>query len=93
MAWENFLRGFWNGITAWVVLIAHVFGGWKQYPLYDTKRSGGWYDFGFLVGAGISLLGSPNRGRGKGLARPKGKGSNREIAQPDSRVNQPVPSV
>ena len=50
--------GFWNGLTAWVVLIVHVFGGWSEFPVFDTARSGNWYEFGFLVGAGSPLLGA-----------------------------------
>jgi hypothetical protein len=69
MAWKNFLWGFWNGFTAWAVLSVHLFGGWKQYPLYDLKRSGGWYDFGFLLGV-IGSLPRPPRKR-KDLASPK----------------------
>ena len=30
MWWQDLLWGVWNGITAWVVLIAHVFGAWEQ---------------------------------------------------------------
>ena len=44
--------GFWNGLTAWIVLIVHVFGGWSEYPLFDLARAGNWYEFGFLIGAG-----------------------------------------
>ena len=58
MWWENLLRGIWNGMTAWIVLIAHVFGAWKHYPVYDTARAGNWYAFGFLIGAGSPLLGT-----------------------------------
>ena len=57
MWWQDLLSGFWNGLTAWIVLIVHVFGGWGEFPLYDIPRSGNWYDFGFLVGAGSPLLG------------------------------------
>jgi hypothetical protein len=35
-----------------------VFGGWEQFPFYNEARSGNWYDFGFLLGAGSPLLGS-----------------------------------
>jgi hypothetical protein len=58
MWWMDLLFGFWNGITAWIVLIVHVFGGWQEFPLYDFARTGNWYDFGFLVGAGSPLLGA-----------------------------------
>ena len=58
MWWMDLLLGFWNGITAWIVFIVHVLGGWHEFPLYDLARSGGWYDFDFLVGAGSPLLGA-----------------------------------
>ena len=61
MWWQDLLWGLWNGITAWVILIAHVFGGWEHYPLYDIARSGNWYDFGFVLGAGSPLLGMLNK--------------------------------
>jgi hypothetical protein len=63
--WADLLWGFWKGLTAWVVLIVHVFGGWEQFPFYNEARSGNWYDFGFLLGAGSPLLGAL-RGRGRG---------------------------
>ncbi len=52
MWWHDLLWGFWNGLTAWVVLVVHAFGGWDQFPLYNIERLGNWYDFGFLIGAG-----------------------------------------
>jgi hypothetical protein len=57
MWWQDLLWGVWNGLTAWVVLIAHVFGVWDQFPFYDVVRSGNWYNFGFLLGAGSPFLG------------------------------------
>jgi hypothetical protein len=38
--WQDLLWGFWNGLTAWIVLIVHVFGGWKGFPFYNGARSG-----------------------------------------------------
>jgi hypothetical protein len=58
MWWQDLLWGIWNGLTAWVVLIVHVFGGWKEFPFYNVARTGNWYDFGFLLGAGSPLLGA-----------------------------------
>jgi hypothetical protein len=68
--WQDLLVGFWNGLTAWIVFVVHVFGGWKEFPFYNAARSGNWYDFGFLLGAGSPLLGalSPRFGR---AARPR----------------------
>jgi hypothetical protein len=62
--WADLLWGFWNGLTAWIVLIVHIFGGWEQFPFYNEARSGNWYDFGFLLGAGSPLLGAVG-GRGR----------------------------
>ena len=58
MGWQDLLWGVWNGLTAWVVLIVHVFGAWDRFPLFNVERAGNWYDFGFLIGAGSPLLGA-----------------------------------
>ncbi|MFA7297425.1 MAG: hypothetical protein WC211_09635 [Dehalococcoidia bacterium] len=52
MWWQDLLWGVWNGLTAWAVFLAHLFGAWSEFPFYHVARSGGWYDFGFLLGAG-----------------------------------------
>ncbi len=71
MWWRNLLWGFWNGMTAWIVLIAHAFGAWKRYPLFDSKRKSNWYAFGFLLGA--SAWSGSNRASGRrGPRRRKG---------------------
>jgi hypothetical protein len=57
MWWQDLLWGAWNGLSAWIVLIAHAIGQWQDFPLYNTARGGNWYDFGFLIGAGSPLLG------------------------------------
>ena len=57
MWWQDLLWGFWNGLTAWIVLIAHVFGAWSEFPFYNSARAGNWYDFGFLLGHGIARAG------------------------------------
>ncbi|MGB3330732.1 MAG: hypothetical protein WBA46_17350 [Thermomicrobiales bacterium] len=58
MWWQDLLWGVWNGLTAWVVLIVHIFGAWDQYPFYDVTKMGNWYNLGFLLGAGSPLLGT-----------------------------------
>ena len=58
MWWQDLLWGIWNGLTAWIVLLVHVFGGWPNFPFFNVARSGNWYDFGFLLGAGSPLLGA-----------------------------------
>ena len=73
MWWQDLLWGFWNGLTAWIVLIAHVFGAWSEFPFYNSARAGNWYDFGFLLGMGSPVLGG-------GL----GARSRRRLGQPPS---------
>jgi len=63
MWWQDVLLGCWNGLSAWAVLIVHAFGGWQEYPLFDSARGGNWYDFGFLLGAGSPLLGMFGTGK------------------------------
>lgn len=65
MWWHDLLWGFWKGLTAWVVLIVHIVGGWDQRHIYDSVREGTWYDLGFLVGAGSPFLGTLSGGRRK----------------------------
>jgi hypothetical protein len=55
---EDFLWGLWHGVTAWPLLVLHVFGIWDRFPVYHVDRDGGWYQFGFLIGAGSPLLGT-----------------------------------
>jgi len=55
---EDLLWGFWNGLSAWVILIAHLFGAWERFPVYNVGRDSGWYQFGFLLGAGSPFLGA-----------------------------------
>ena len=69
MWWADLLWGFWNGLTAWIVLIVHVFGGWEGFPFYNVARAGNWYDVGFLLGAGSPFLGTVNAGRRTAVAR------------------------
>ena len=57
MWWNDLLWGIWNGLTAWIVLFAHVFSALQDQPVYDSARGGNWYDFGFLLGAGSPFLG------------------------------------
>ena len=56
---EDFLHGLWNGVIAWIMLIGHMIGFFDddEYPVYDVKRSGDWYNFGFLLGAGSPFFG------------------------------------
>jgi hypothetical protein len=67
--WQDLLWGFWNGLTAWIVLIAHVFGFWNEFPFYNSARAGNWYDFGYLLGMGSPVLGGGLGARGRSRRR------------------------
>jgi hypothetical protein len=67
---EDFLWGLVNGITAWPLLILHVFSIWDRYPVYNVGRNVAWYQFGFLLGSGSPILGLlSGRDRATGLLR------------------------
>ena len=66
MWWQELLWGLWNGLTAWIVLIVHVFGGLREAMLYNAAIGGNWYDFGFLLGAGSPFLGALGRNARRG---------------------------
>jgi hypothetical protein len=40
MWWADLLWGFWNGFTAWIILIVHVFGVWEGFPFYNEQGAG-----------------------------------------------------
>jgi hypothetical protein len=55
---EDLLGGLWNGLTAWPLLILPRRRRLGAIPVYNVLRDGGWYQLGFLVGAGSSFLGN-----------------------------------
>jgi hypothetical protein len=63
MWWKHLLWGFWNGMTAWFVLIAHAFGKLQRFPVFDAKRRSNWYAFGFLLG--MSAMAGPKQGQAR----------------------------
>ena len=68
MWWQDILWGIWNGMSGWVIVIAHAFGALGQYPFYNVARPSNWYNAGFLIGAGSPFLGAfgaRRRGRGR----------------------------
>jgi len=66
---EDLLWGLWNGLTAWPLLIAHVFDVWDEYPVYNVGRDTGWYQFGFLLGAGSPIFGIFGGGKARSIRR------------------------
>ncbi|HUP17910.1 MAG TPA: hypothetical protein VM848_17915 [Acidimicrobiia bacterium] len=55
----GFLFGLWHGIIAPVTFIISLFT--DNVNLYEVHNNGNWYDFGFVLGAGI-LFGGGSRG-------------------------------
>ncbi len=57
----GFLGGVWHGIVAPFSFIASVF--FDSIAMYAVNNNGGWYDFGFVLGAGILFGGGSRAGK------------------------------
>jgi hypothetical protein len=44
----GFWYGLWHGVISFISLIIHLFN--DAVMVYETNNTGGWYDFGFLLG-------------------------------------------
>ena len=44
----GFLFGLWHGVISFISLIIHLFN--DSVTVYELNNTGGWYDFGFLLG-------------------------------------------
>ncbi len=62
----GFWKGIWHGLIAPITFIVSVFK--KNVRLYEVHNSGFWYNFGFVLGAGLFLSGGI---LGKGKKRSK----------------------
>ena len=47
----GFWLGLWHGIIAPITFVVSLFT--NDVSIYAVNNSGGWYDFGFVLGAGI----------------------------------------
>ena len=52
----GFWAGLWHGLICVITFIISLFS--KSVAMYEVGNSGGWYNFGFLLGAAIALGGS-----------------------------------
>ena len=52
----GFWKGLWHGIIAPITWFFSLFFP-SSVHVYDVHNTGGWYDFGFLLGAGAILKG------------------------------------
>lgn len=51
----SFLQGLWHGFILPVTFVISLFA--PDVNVYETHNNGGWYNFGFLLGAAIILGG------------------------------------
>jgi len=51
----GFWLGLWHGLIAPITFIVSLFS--DKITLYEVHNSGGWYNFGFVLGAGLFLSG------------------------------------
>lgn len=60
--------GFFSGlIHGFLIMFNFIISLFTDYKIYSFPNSGGWYDFGFLIGASMFLGG----GSGAGVCRKK----------------------
>ena len=51
----GFWLGIWHGLISPVTFIISIFSSGVR--LYEVHNNGGWYNFGFVIGAGLFLSG------------------------------------
>ncbi len=51
----GFLLGLWHGLISPVTFIISIFS--RNVRFYEVHNSGNWYNFGFVLGAGLFLSG------------------------------------
>ena len=59
----GFWLGLWHGFISPVTFIVSLFN--HNVNIYEVYNNGGWYNFGFILGAMIIFGGGGNRSRGK----------------------------
>ena len=64
----GFWYGLWHGVISFISLIIHLFN--DSVMVYEKNNTGGWYDFGFLLGV-ISIWGGGSHVSYKSATRKK----------------------
>ena len=54
----GFFSGVWHGVISWIAFIGSLFS--DDIAMYAVNNTGGWYDFGFVLGCGMSGFGIGN---------------------------------
>ena len=70
----GFWQGLWQGLICPITLIISWFS--DHVGIYDVHNDGGWYDFGFVLGASM-VFGS---GPGSRAARRRGRRNRTDVA-------------
>jgi hypothetical protein len=81
----GFWAGLWHGAICVVTFIISLFS--DRVGMYETANSGGWYDFGFLLGAAI-VWGGGHRARRKRIKVVRSK--DREWEEIAAKVEEKV---
>ena len=58
----GFWLGLWHGLISPVTFVISLFN--ESVSIYEVHNDGNWYDFGFVLGAGILFGGFFRAGRG-----------------------------
>ena len=64
----GFWRGLWNGIIAPVTFVISLFN--HDVQIYEVHNNGGWYNFGFILGAAAIFGGGAGGGARARRRRP-----------------------
>ncbi len=60
----GFWSGIWHGLISPITFIISIFS--QHVRLYEVHNNGGWYNFGFVIGAGLFLSGGILGRKGRG---------------------------
>jgi hypothetical protein len=74
----DFWYGLWHGIISIIALIIHVFN--DSFAVYEVNNTGGWYDFGFLLGI-VCIWGGSSHARCKSVQEKKREQEWKEIGE------------
>jgi len=92
--WTDHPAGFWAGLWhGFIIVIAFIIGLFTDsVQVYARNNTGGWYDFGFVLGAMIMLGGSGGRKWKKICKKDKEKEWEQIGAQVEEKVRQGIKS-
>mgnify|MGYP001819835166 CR=1 FL=1 len=74
----GFWYGLWHGVIAVITLIIHIFN--ESVVVYEINNTGGWYDFGFLLGV-VSIWGGSSHAKCKSVESRKREQEWKEIGE------------